>query len=316
MKNTVVVAIGGNSLIRDEHHMTVQDQYETVVETCRRLADIVQSGLRLIICHGNGPQVGFILRRSAVAHEAAGLHEVPLSSCVADTQGAIGFQIQTALENELHRRGLKQQTATVVTRVAVDADDPLFKNPTKPIGSFFSPEKMQEMSTKYPDWNFVEDAGRGFRRVVPSPLPKEIIELNAIRDMVKKNYIVIACGGGGIPVVEVSPGEYQAVDAVIDKDLASAMLADRLGAERFVISTGVSHVCINFGRPDEKKLERVSVSQMKKYTAEGHFAKGSMLPKIEAAIDFIENGGKEVIITTPENINEAILHKTGTIITA
>jgi len=314
MKKTVVVAIGGNSLIKDEAHKSVEDQYETVMVTCKHLADIVESGRKLVIVHGNGPQVGFILHRSSVSFEAAGIHEVPLSSCVADTQGAIGFQIQIALENELRKRGLKEQTSTIITRVLVDKDDEHFQNPSKPIGSFFTAEKAEELKSNHPHWSFIEDSGRGYRRVVPSPVPLEILEINAISDMVEKGYVMIACGGGGIPVIKSKDG-YAAADAVIDKDLASAMLAEKLQADQFIISTGVSHVSVNFGKENEKKLEHVKLSQMKQYVTEGHFAPGSMLPKIEAAINFIENGGKEVIITTPENLKDAIEYKTGTRIT-
>lgn len=315
MKDIVVVAIGGNSLIRDDAHKTVADQYESVAATSQHLADIVEAGYRLVICHGNGPQVGFILMRSAIAYDAAGLHQVPLSSCVADTQGAIGFQIQQALEIELHRRGVKgRQSATIVTRVVVDGEDPGFKNPTKPIGSFMTQEKMEETRAAYPDWRFVEDAGRGFRRVVASPAPEAIVELDVIKDVLDKGYVVVACGGGGIPVLKTDEG-FDAVDAVIDKDLASAMLAEKIQAKRFIISTAVQHVCLNFGKENEMKLEHLGVDELKQYVKEGHFAPGSMLPKIEAAIDFIENGGEEVIITAPEYLKEAIEHKTGTRVT-
>ncbi len=313
-KDTVVVAVGGNSIIRDEAHKTVADQYDSVAETCRHLADIVESGYRLVICHGNGPQVGFILRRSAIAFEAAGLHEVPLSSCVADTQGAIGFQIQQALEIELKNRDIHQKTATIVTRVVVDPEDSGFQNPTKPIGSFFSKDKMVQIKQNYPDWQFVEDSGRGFRRVVASPVPVKIVELDVIKDLVEKDYVVIACGGGGIPVVPAQNG-YNAVDAVIDKDLASALLSEKINAKRFIISTGVQHVCLNFGQENEKKLEHLGIDELKQYVKEGHFAAGSMLPKIEAAIDFIEKGGEEVIITAPEFLKDAVDHKTGTRVT-
>lgn len=311
MNNTVVVAIGGNSLIRDEEHISVQDQYDTVIESARHLADIVESGKRLVVVHGNGPQVGFILRRSAVAHEAAGMHEVPLSSCVADTQGAIGFMIQQALDNELLSRGLKNQAITMITRTQVDANDERWKHPSKPIGTFFSAEKAEDLKKEFPDWVFVEDSGRGFRRVVTSPIPIRIVEIDAIRDMSDKGYIVIAAGGGGIPVIDTEQG-LNAVDAVIDKDLASALLAEEMGAEQLVISTSVTNVYINFGKPDQKMLEEVSLEDMKRYAQEGHFAEGSMLPKINAAIDFLEKGGKEVIITSPEKISEGIKHQTGT----
>lgn len=315
MKGTVVVAIGGNSLIKDEEHITVQDQYDTVIETASHLADIVQSGKRLVVVHGNGPQVGFILRRSAVAKQAAGMHEVPLSSCVADTQGAIGFMIQQALDNEFRARGMDSKSVTLITRVLVDKDDERWKNPSKPIGSFFTKEKMEALLMEYPDWAFVEDAGRGFRRVVTSPLPKEIVELDAVKDMTDKGYVVIACGGGGIPVIETESG-LLAVDAVIDKDLASALLSKEINAEQFVISTSVTNVYINFGKPDQKRLDHVTLPEMRRYIKEGHFAAGSMLPKIEAAVDFLEKGGKEVIITSPDKISEALKHNTGTRITA
>jgi carbamate kinase len=314
MSETVVVAIGGNSLIRDESHKSVNDQYESVVETAKHLADIVESGFRLVVVHGTGPQVGFMLRRSAIAYESAGLHEVPLSSCVANTQGAIGFQIQQALEIELHKRGIKKETATIVTRVVVSESDPKFQNPTKPIGSFYSAEKKAELLAQYPDWTFVEDSGRGFRRVVPSPDPLEIVELDVIKDVIERDYVVIACGGGGIPVLKVDNG-YTAIDAVIDKDLASALLSKDIQAKRFIISTGVDYVFLNFGKENEKRLEHVTLDEMKQYVAENHFAAGSMLPKIEAAIQFLENGGEEVIITAPEQLKAALEYKIGTRIT-
>lgn len=314
MSGTVVVAIGGNSLIKDDDHITVQDQYETVIETAGHLAAIVKSGKKLIIAHGNGPQVGFILRRSAVAHDAAGMHEVPLSSCVADTQGAIGFMIQQALDNEFLKQGMDSKAITLVTRVQVDKNDKRWEKPSKPIGAFFDKQKMESLITKYPDWVFTEDSGRGFRRIVTSPLPKKIVELDAIKEMSDKGYAVIACGGGGIPVIDTGDGLH-AVDAVIDKDLASSLMARELDADQFVISTSVSHVYINFGKDNEKKLEHVTVAHLHRYIKEGHFAAGSMLPKIEAAIDFIVKGGREVIITSPELISEALDGKTGTRIT-
>lgn len=313
MKDTVVVAIGGNSLIRDEAHKSVEDQFETLVETCKHLADIVEAGYRLVICHGNGPQVGFILRRSAIAAEVEGLHEVPLSSAVADTQGAIGFQIQLALDNELLKRNIDKQSVTIITRVVVDENDEKFKNPSKPVGSFFTEEKVKELKKTFPDWQFKEDAGRGFRRVVPSPKPIEIVEIDTINDLVNKDKILIACGGGGIPVVEKENG-YWPIDAVIDKDLASAILAKNLNAKKFIISTGVDYVYINFGKENEKKLENISLDELKKYVDEGHFAPGSMLPKILAAIEFIENGGEEVIITSPEYLKDALNYNVGTVI--
>jgi carbamate kinase len=253
------------------------------------------------------------LRRSAIAAEVTGLHEVPLSSAVADTQGAIGFQIQVALDNELKKRQINRQTATIITRVVVDKNDNGFKNPTKPVGSFFSKEKVEELKKTFPDWHFKEDSGRGFRRVVPSPKPLKIVEIDIIKELIENNKIVVACGGGGIPVVEESNGLWP-VDAVIDKDLASALLSEKINAKRFIISTGVDYVYINFGKENEKKLETVNLNELKQYVKEGHFAPGSMLPKIQAAIEFIENGGEEVIITSPEYLKDALNYKIGTII--
>ncbi|WP_022849653.1 carbamate kinase [Limisalsivibrio acetivorans] len=313
-KDIVLVAIGGNSLIKDEAHKSVEDQYNALVETCTHLADIVEAGYRLVICHGNGPQVGFILRRSAIAFKTEGLHEVPLSICVADTQGSIGFQLQMALGNELRKRNLPQQTMTLVTRALVDKEDEKFKNPSKPIGSFFNEEQVKKLQSEYPDWQFVEDSGRGFRRVVASPQPTEVVEIDAVSDLIEKGYVVVAGGGGGIPVI-YKDGAYEAIDAVVDKDLLSALMAEKIEAKRFIISTGVSHVYINFGKENEEKLEKISVDKIKEYIKEGHFGAGSMLPKIEAAVKFIENGGEEVIITEPSLLKDAIEHKTGTIIT-
>ncbi|MBW1649763.1 MAG: carbamate kinase [Deltaproteobacteria bacterium] len=316
MKKIVVAAIGGNSLIRNPQNTSVEDQYQSLMETCRHLADIVKQNYRLVICHGNGPQVGFILRRSAIAYEHAKMHQVPLSSCVADTQGAIGFQIQTALENQLNLKGEALKTATVVTRVLVDKKDKKILNPSKPIGSFFTPEMTEDLKKRYRDWIFAEDpSGRGFRRIVASPAPARIIEIDPIKNLIKNNYIVIACGGGGIPVIKKEDGCLKPIDAVLDKDLTSSMLAAEIKAELFIISTDISHVYINFRKKQEKPLEHVQLHQIKKYLKEGHFAAGSMMPKIEAAINFIENGGKKVIITSPENLSAGIKNGYGTIIT-
>jgi len=306
-----VIAIGGNSLIRDKEHQTVADQYDAVCETAGHIADLVQAGYRVVVTHGNGPQVGFILRRAELAVKEIHMHPVPLVSCGADTQGAIGYQIQQALDNEYRRRGMNAQSVTLVTQVRVDPDDPAFKNPAKPIGTFYSSEEVEAIKKENPDWILIEDAGRGFRRVVPSPKPLEIIELPAIKALLDQNFHLVAVGGGGIPVIE-KKGELIGVDAVIDKDYATALLAGNLDADLLIISTGVKEVCLNFGKPDQITLQKITLDEARGYRDAGHFAPGSMLPKVEAAIGFLEAGGKEVIITSPDHLKEAVTAGGGT----
>ncbi|RMF31023.1 MAG: carbamate kinase [Chloroflexi bacterium] len=311
-QGVAIVAVGGNSLIKDKAHQTVPDQYEAAKETMKHIAGMIQQGWDVIITHGNGPQVGFILRRSELAaHE---LHTVPLDSCGADTQGAIGYMFQKALYNEFKRRGMAKQAATVVTQVLVDRDDPAFQNPTKPIGSFMDEQTAKERAAQE-GWVVKEDAGRGWRRVVPSPIPQRVIEQEAIKTLVEAGFTVIAVGGGGIPVVEDEEGNLVGVEAVIDKDYASSLLARSLGVDLFLISTAVEKVAINFGKPDQQWLDRMTLEEAKRYYAEGHFAPGSMGPKIKAIIDYLEAGGKRAIITNPENIERALAGETGTLIT-
>jgi len=309
MSKTVVVAIGGNSLIKDEKHQTVPDQYKAICETAENIADLIEFGYRVVITHGNGPQVGFILLRSEYSRGI--LHEVPLDSIVADTQGAIGYQIQQALMNELFIRNIHKQVITVVTQTLVDRNDPAFQNPTKPIGKFYTKEEAEERMKKE-KWTMMEDAGRGWRRVVPSPKPIRIIERKAIKELIERDFVVVAVGGGGIPVISDEKGILSGVQAVIDKDIASAVLAKEIAADLFVISTAVEKVYINFGRPDQSPIDRMTVKEAKKYIDEGHFKPGSMLPKINAVILYLESGGKEAIITDPEHIKDAIEGKTGT----
>jgi carbamate kinase len=308
----VVIAIGGNSLIKDPAHRTVLDQYMAAGETCHHIAALVAEGYRVVVTHGNGPQVGFILLRSELAKTV--LHQVPLESCVADTQGAIGYQVEQTLMNELRRRGIGKQVATVVTQVLVDADDPGFKKPTKPIGPFYSAEDAAKHH-RDDGWDVAEDAGRGWRRVVPSPRPLEIIEEPVIQTLLENDFVVIAVGGGGIPVVRTPDGDLQGCAAVIDKDVASCLLAKNLKAEVFIISTGVDKVAVNFGKPNQKFLDHIRLADAKRYLAEGHFPAGSMGPKIEAAIDFLEHGGRKVIITQPHLLEAAIQGRNGTHIT-
>jgi carbamate kinase len=310
MAKTVVVAIGGNSLITDSGHQTVADQYDAAAKTCVHLASMLtEEDLRLVVTHGNGPQVGFILRRSEIA--APELHMVPLDSCVADTQGALGYQLQLAMHNEFRRRGLSRSAVTVVTQVLVDPDDPAMKKPNKPIGSFMSREQADEHRVK-DGWELVEDSGRGWRRVVASPRPKAILELEAVRQLLDAGFVVVAGGGGGIPVVEDAQGDLGGVAAVIDKDLASSLMARQLKAEVLIISTAVEKVCLNFGKPDQKSLSVMTLAEARQYIAEGHFKPGSMLPKVQAVVEFLEGGGREAIITDPEHLAAAIKGQAGT----
>jgi carbamate kinase len=309
-----VIAIGGNSLIKDEAHKTVEDQYLAAKETTFHIADMIEAGWDVAIGHGNGPQVGFILRRSEIAAKVEGMHEIPLEVCGADSQGAIGYALQQTLQNELNRRKIKKSVATVVTQVAVDADDKAFKEPSKPIGSFMDEAEAKRRQAEL-GWSVKEDAGRGWRRVVASPLPKEVVELEAVETLIKAGTVVITVGGGGIPVIRKPDGELQGVAAVIDKDFASSLLARLIKADLFLISTAVEKVAINFGKPDQKWLDKMTLAEAKAYLAEGtHFAKGSMAPKIQAVIWYLENGGKQAIITNPENIGRAIKGETGTLI--
>jgi len=308
-KKVAVVAVGGNSLIKDKTRKTIPDQYAAASESMNHIANMVETGWDVVITHGNGPQVGFILRRSELSlHE---LHPVPLDYCGADTQGAIGYMFQQALYNEFRQRGVAKQAATVVTQVLVDSKDPAFENPTKPIGSFME----QDTAIKHRSedgWAVVEDSGRGWRRVVPSPFPVKIIQGEAIQALIQAGFVVIGVGGGGIPVVEDENGDLIGVEAVIDKDFASSLLAATIRADLFLISTAIEKVALNFNKPDQCWLDRVTLAEAKQYLAEGHFAKGSMEPKVQAIIGYLEQGGKEAIVTTPKNIGRALAGETGT----
>ena len=305
------VAIGGNSLVKSKEQQTVEDQHQAIRETVQHVIDLISQGYQVLISHGNGPQVGFIMRRSEVARQATGLHLVPLVNVVADTQGSIGYQIQQAVNNELASQGIAGQCVTIVTQVVVDKADPAFEAPAKPVGEFFQEDQIEDIRREYPDWSLVEDAGRGYRRVVPSPAPIEIVERPVIESLLEAGYHVIAAGGGGIPVVR-NGKDLEGVDAVIDKDLASSLLAGQLHADLLIISTAVKQVALNFGKPEEQLIATMTVSEAETYIEQDHFAPGSMLPKIQAALKFLKAGGKEVIITSPEFIKEAVLHGAGT----
>lgn len=309
MKRVAVVAIGGNSLIKDRTHQSVEDQYAAAQETCHHIAGMIEQGWDVAISHGNGPQVGFILRRSELArHE---LHEVPLDFCVADTQGAIGYMLQQILHNEFRQRGLSKQAVTAVTQVLVDRNDPAFSRPSKPIGSFMDQSEAARRRDAE-GWDVVEDAGRGWRRVVASPLPVRVIERDGVKQLIDAGFIVITVGGGGIPVVEDEEGNLQGVAAVIDKDYASSLLATSLNADLLLISTAIEKVALHYGQPNQRWLDRMTVAEARQYIQGGHFAPGSMKPKIEACLWFLESGGREALITNPENIERALEGKTGT----
>lgn len=312
MKKTAVVAIGGNSLIKSKDKISMPDQLLAVKETCECIGKMIEKGWNVVITHGNGPQVGFLLRRAEIA--AADLPVMPLDIIGADTQGAIGYMIQQSMNNLLKKKGIDQQCVTVVTQVRVDAADPAFANPAKPIGSFMNQADAEKHQVE-DGWSVVEDAGRGWRRVVASPYPMEIVEQPVIQDLIEKGYLVVAAGGGGIPVIE-KDGELQGIAAVIDKDHASSLLAARIKAELFLISTAVEKVSLNFGKENQQDLDRITLAEAKQYAQEGHFAAGSMGPKISAAIKYLENGGKEALITSPEAIDAALAGKTGTWIVA
>jgi carbamate kinase len=308
-RKLAVVAVGGNALIREKGRESLPDQYAAACLTMPHVVDMVQNGWDVIVTHGNGPQVGFILRRSELsAHE---LHTIPLDYCGSNTQGSIGYMLQTALQNEFKRRGMPNQAATVVTQTLVDRNDPAFKNPTKPIGSFMD-EKTALQHRDADGWSVMEDAGRGWRRVVASPQPVRIIQRDAILSLVGAGFTVVGVGGGGIPVIENDKGEIEGVEAVIDKDLASALFASDINADLFLISTEVEKVAINFNKPNVQWLDKLSVEDAKRYLAEGQFGKGSMEPKVKAVLNFLEWGGKKALITNPDNMLRALRGGTGT----
>jgi carbamate kinase len=310
-KKLAVVAIGGNSLIKDKNQVEIADQYRVAKETITHLADMIETGWNLLIVHGNGPQVGFALQRSEIAYRSEGIHQLPLHICDASTQGTIGYILQQNLQNELVGRKIDKAAVTLVTQVLVDKDDQAFQNPSKPIGVFMNEDLAKEQA-KAMNWEVKEDAGRGWRRVVASPKPKEIIELDSVKALLKSGQIVITAGGGGIPVIK-KENCLKGVEAVIDKDLAASLLAQELKADLLLISTAVEKVALNFGKENEQALDKLNLEEAQAYLAEGeHFAQGSMAPKIEAAISFLANGGKEVLITNPENIKRALSGQTGT----
>lgn len=303
-----ILAIGGNSLIQDDKHPEIDHQWESVVLAMKAVARLIKHGWQIVITHGNGPQAGYGLRRVELSKHEVYPHL--LDNIVAETQGNIGYMIQNALNDELRLLGMNRTCATVITQIAVDRNDPAFENPSKPIGGFMTEAQAGEYQAK--GWHVMEDAGRGWRRVVPSPKPKSIIEINAIQALMLSGYAVIACGGGGIPVVRTATGGLHGIEAVIDKDLASSLLARTLRADLLLISTGVEQVMLDFKKPNQRAIHTMTIREAEDYTQAGHFARGSMLPKIQAGIDFVRSGGPKAIITDPQNLERAMLGETGT----
>ncbi len=309
-KPLAVVAVGGNALIRDAQHMSLADQYDAVCETATHVAAMVHAGWNVVLTHGNGPQVGFILRRSEIAD--GHVPTVPVQYAVGDTQGAIGFMFQNALGNALLRRGLRTPVATLVTQTLVDRADPAFANPDKPIGSFLTEEVAHQLAAQL-GWSVMQDGDRGWRRTIASPQPVRVIEAPLIERLAREGSVIVACGGGGIAVEDVGGGELRGVEAVIDKDRASALLAIQMQAELLMIPTGVPRVAIRFGHPEQVWLDKLTAAQAQQYADEGHFGAGSMGPKIEALLRFVKGrpGGRGVI-TNAENIARALGGETGT----
>ncbi len=308
MGRLAVVAVGGNSITKAGQRGTIPEQFANARETASHIAGMIHKGWDVVITHGNGPQVGSILLRAEMASTV--LPGLPLDTCGADSQGAMGYMIQQMLGSELAKKGITRDVVTVVTQVVVDAADPAFEKPAKPIGPFYTREQAEKRQED-DGWDVVEDANRGWRRVVASPIPVRVVEAASIKALLEAGSLVIAVGGGGIPVVEVPDG-LKGVEAVIDKDHASRLLANDIGADMLLISTDIEQVALNFGKDDEVRLDRMTVDEAKRYHAEGHFAPGSMGPKVIAGIDFIEGGGKEVLITNPESIGRALDGETGT----
>jgi carbamate kinase len=312
---TAVVAVGGNALINDGQQGTIAEQFENARAMARHVAGLVAAGWRIVLTHGNGPQVGFILLRSELVGTTAPIPQLSLDMAVADSVGGVGYIIGNSVGNELGRRGMADRVACVLTQTVVDPADPAFARPSKPIGAWYTAAEADRHMAR-DGWEMVEDAGRGYRRVVASPRPRRIVEAGAIRALVEAGFVVIACGGGGIPVVEDTPGVYRGVEAVVDKDFASALLAASLGVSLFVVSTGVEKVAVHFRKPTQRFLDRMTLAEARGYLEDGEFPEGSMGPKIRAAIEFVERGGKEVIITSPAHLEEAVAGRTGTHVVA
>jgi carbamate kinase len=311
-RKLAVVAVGGNSLVKDDQRKSLQDQYRVVKETSHHIADLIENGWDVVIGHGNGPQLGFTLRRSEIALATEGVPAFPMDLCIAENQAEIGYALQQNLQNEFTLRKIHKPVTTILAQTLVDQNDPAYARPTKPVGSFMTEEDAKRKHSEQ-GWDVMEDSGRGWRRVVPSPFPKAILEMDTIRTLVENDTIVITAGGGGIPVIDQGDGEHIGIFGAVDKDLAASLIAQELHADLFVISTSVEKVAINFGKSDQEWFDRMTLSEAKKYLAQGvHFARGAMAPKVQAIIWFLENGGKKALITNPENIGRALNGEAGT----
>lgn len=308
---SVLIAVGGNALIREDQEGTIAEQAENARRTAREIAVVAADGWRVVVTHGNGPQVGFILLRSELTDRSARIPELSLDMCVADSQGGIGHLLGLALTNELAARGLPDRVAYLLTHTVVDAEDAAFEQPSKPIGSHYDRDEAEQRRAER-GWTMVEEQGRGYRRVVPSPRPRRIVEAEQAGRLLDAGYVVLAAGGGGIPVFEEEPGVYCGVEAVIDKDFASTELALALGIRRLVVTTGVEQVALDYGTPEQRFVSELTVAQAQENLAAGQFPPGSMGPKIEAAIDFLRRGGTDVLITSTEALRDAFAGRTGT----
>ena len=306
---TAIIAAGGNSLIIDEKHKSIPDQYVSASITSRYIVDMIEQGWNVVVTHGNGPQVGFIMRRSEIAIDE--VPPIPMDYAGADTQGAIGYMFQKALRNEMHKRKIDRNPIAVVTQILVDKDDPAFTYPSKPIGSFMDESTAKRLVNEQ-GWTIREEGDRGWRRVVPSPTPKSIVDISAIETLIDERFVVIACGGGGIPVYKDEKGMIQGIEAVIDKDFASGLLSRELSAELFIIATEVERVAIDFGTKNQRWLNKLTRSEAINHLDEGQFPEGNMGPKVSAIIEFLEAGGSAGIITNPPNLGRALAQKNGT----
>jgi len=307
-KQRIVIAFGGNAILQKGQEGTVYEQFANTRLAIDRIMGLIRDGHDVVITHGNGPQVGNMMIR--VDRSRGFAYDLPLGVCVADTQGEMGYMIAQSLQNRLTREQIHREVVAVVTQVVVDREDPSLKHPTKPVGRFHTEEEARLMMAE--GKHMVEDAGRGWRHVVPSPHPSRVVESSVIRQLVEAGHIVIACGGGGMPVYVEDDGTYEGIDGVVDKDRASAVLAREIGADELIILTEVDKVALNFNKPDQRFLDRLTVAEARRYLAEGHFHKGSMGPKVEAVIDFLENGGKRAIIASLDKAYDALHGRAGT----
>ena len=310
-EKSVVIAIGGNAIVQERQKGTAKEQLSNIYESCKHIADLYAQGYRIALTHGNGPQVGNLLLQNEASPEIPGQ---PIDICGAMTQGQIGYMMQQCLLNLLRQRGIETNVVTIATQMVVSEEDKAFQNPTKPVGPFYSEERAAQIMKERPDITMREDSGRGWRRVVPSPVPIEMIEKDSARILMENGCLVIAAGGGGIPVTRGEAG-IKGVEAVIDKDRASALVARDIGADYLIILTGVDRVCVNFGKPDQRELETMTADEARAYLEEGQFPPGSMGPKIEAAIQYLRDGGGKVLITSIERLQDALEGRCGTVIT-